>query len=197
MFVCVCVCVCVCVFVCVRVCVCARARASVSCHVHTHARTQTHAHTHAATHCVQSSTLLTLFHTSFRMGSILSWAGLLSQHTGMCHIKLERARARALVTPPTPYTPAPIDANSWLRGTISSAVWEGEGGGGRHHTAVKFNKKFGFHFHEKFGFQFKFYLADEVRVSLSESCHVSGGKGIHDGVEEDGETASVVAVCLH
>lgn len=53
----------------------------------------------ACTHPTQSSTLLTLFHTSLRMGSILSGAGLQSQHT------------------------VPRDANSWLRGMISSAVW--------------------------------------------------------------------------
>jgi hypothetical protein len=52
----------------------------------------------ASTHATQSSTLLTLFHTSLRMDKILSAAGLLSQHT------------------------MPSDANSWLRGTISSVV---------------------------------------------------------------------------
>lgn len=51
------------------------------------------------THWTQSSTLLTLFQTSLRIGSTLSAAGLLSQQT------------------------APREANSWLRGIISSEVW--------------------------------------------------------------------------
>jgi hypothetical protein len=51
------------------------------------------------THWTQSSTLLTLFQTSLRIGSTLSAAGLLSQQT------------------------VPKEANSWLRGIISSVVW--------------------------------------------------------------------------
>ncbi len=41
------------------------------------------------------------------------------------------------------------------------------------------------------------YLADEVGVRVGEGGDVSGGEGLHDGVEQNRKSATIIAVSLH
>ena len=41
------------------------------------------------------------------------------------------------------------------------------------------------------------YLADEVGVRVGECGDVSGGEGLHDGVEQNRKSATIIAVSLH